>query len=147
MVVDARDTGVAPESVDRLEPADRDEPGDRIGRHAVARPLLGGGDESVVLGFLGALETAEQADQGGEDASPVAAVDRLERGDAIRGQPCFAQASASAYDVRASWVRLSPKSSISNSGRISISDALGIGFGQRRTHSIACSSERTFQIQ
>src|SRR4051794_9596335 len=137
MVVHAREAGVAPESVDRLEPADRNEPGDRIGRHAVSRPLLGGGDESVVLGFLGALETAEQADQGGEDASPVAAVDRLERGDAVRGQPCFAQASASSYDVRASWVTLSPKSSLSNTRPLSISDSPGIGVGQRPAHPTA----------
>ena len=40
-----------------------------------------------------------------------------------------------------------PKSSASNTGRISISLSSGIGFGQRRTHSIASSIERTCHSQ
>ena len=75
MLVEAR---LAAQAVDRLEAADGDEPRDRIGRHAIARPLFGRRDERVVFRFLGALEAAEQPHEGREDASPVAAVDRLE---------------------------------------------------------------------
>ena len=64
--------------VDRLEAAGRDEPGARIGGHAVARPLLERGGEGVVQRLLGEVEVAEQADQGGEDAARVGAVDRVD---------------------------------------------------------------------
>src|SRR6185369_2464859 len=47
-----------------------------------------------------------------------------------------------------SWAAISgPKSSDSQSGRISRSDGPGIGLGQRFTHSIASSIDRTCQIQ
>ena len=135
------------EVVDGLEAADGDEPGDRVGRHAVAGPLLRCRDERVVFRFLGHLETAKQPHEGREDASPVAAVDRLERGDAVVGQCSLPHARASSCSARASGVRASPKSSMENNGRISMSESLIIGLGQRRTHSIACSSDPTFQIQ
>jgi len=40
-------------------------------RRAVARPALGGDREGLLRGFLGALEVAEEAVQGGEDPAPL----------------------------------------------------------------------------
>ena len=45
---------------------------------AVARPALGRDRERLLRGFLGEVEVAEEADQGGEDASPLVAEDLLE---------------------------------------------------------------------
>ena len=45
----------------------------------VARPALGRDRERLLRGFLGEFEVAEEADQGGEDASPLVAEDLLER--------------------------------------------------------------------
>ena len=42
------------------------------------RPPLGGGRESLLRGFLGELEVAEEADQRSEDAAPVVAERLLE---------------------------------------------------------------------
>ena len=44
----------------------------------VARPALGGDRERLLGGLLGELEVAEEADQGGEDATPLVAEDLLE---------------------------------------------------------------------
>ena len=147
MVVKAGEARVSANPVDGLEAADRDKPGDRVGRHTVTRPLLCGGGKGVMFGVLGQLKAPEQPDEGRENASPVTAVDRLERGDPFGVQHSLPHARASSCSARASGVRASPKSSMPNSGRISISDSLIIGFGQRRTHSMASSSEPTFQIQ
>ena len=65
--------------VDRLEAAGRNQPGARVGRHALARPLLDRRGERVVQRLLGEVEVAEQADQRGEDAARLGAVDRLDR--------------------------------------------------------------------
>ena len=111
--VDAGEAGLAAKAVDCLEPANGNEPRDRIGRHAVARPLFGGCDEGVVFGFLGAFEAAEEPNEGCEDASSVAAVDSLEQGDALLAHLSFAPAKAASCAARASCVRASPKSSIS----------------------------------
>ena len=46
--------------------------------HAVARPALGGDRERLLRGFLGEVEVAEEADQGGEDAAPLLAEGLLE---------------------------------------------------------------------
>ena len=43
----------------------------------VARPPLRGDRERLLRGFLGEVEVAEEADQGGEDASPLVAEDLL----------------------------------------------------------------------
>ena len=67
------------DAVDRLEAAGRHEPGPRIGGHAVARPLLERGAEGVVQRLLGEVEVAEQADQRGEDAARLGAVDGVRR--------------------------------------------------------------------
>jgi hypothetical protein len=70
--------GVAAQAVDRFKPPDGHEPGNRVGRHPIARPLFGGRDECVVFGFLGTLKAAEEPHKGREDTSPIAAVDCLE---------------------------------------------------------------------
>jgi hypothetical protein len=49
-------------------------------RDALARPALGRDREGLLGGFLGELEVAEEADQRGEDASPLVAEDLLEDG-------------------------------------------------------------------
>jgi len=49
--------------------------------------------------------------------------------------------------ARSSGVNASPKSSASNTGRISSTLSSPVGFGQRLAHSIASSMERTSQIQ
>jgi hypothetical protein len=41
-------------------------------------PALGGDGEGLLGGFLGEVEVAEEADQGGEDASPFVAEDLVE---------------------------------------------------------------------
>ena len=54
------------------------QPRARIGRDAVARPSFGGDGERLLRGFLGAVEVAEKADQGGQDAAPFLAEDPIE---------------------------------------------------------------------
>jgi hypothetical protein len=48
--------------------------------HPVARPALGGDREGLLRGLLGEIEVAEEADQGGEDATPLLAEGLLEDG-------------------------------------------------------------------
>lgn len=71
--------GTPPDSVDALEAAGGNEPGPRIGRHAVARPLLQRRTKGIVQRFLGQIEVAEQADQRGENATRLGAVDGVHR--------------------------------------------------------------------
>jgi len=42
------------------------------------RPALGRDRERLLRGFLGEVEVAEEADQAGEDASPLVAEDLVE---------------------------------------------------------------------
>src|SRR5690606_17632729 len=58
----------AADRVDCLEPPGRDEPGARVIRHALARPLLDGGPKRLVQRFLGEIEVAEEPDQRREHA-------------------------------------------------------------------------------
>jgi len=44
----------------------------------VAGPALGGDRERLLGGFLGEVEVAEEADEGGEDAPPLLAEDLVE---------------------------------------------------------------------
>jgi len=48
--------------------------------HGVLWPAVGGDGESLLIGFLGEVEVAEEADPAGEDASPLVAEDLLEDG-------------------------------------------------------------------
>ena len=72
---DASNRARAPQRVDRLEAAGRDEPRARIRRDAVARPLLERRGERVVQRLLGEIEVAEEADERGEHAPRLGAVD------------------------------------------------------------------------
>ena len=65
--------------VDRFESACRDEPRARIRRHAFERPTLDRRRERILQRLLGEIEVAEEADQGGKDASGLGAVNRLDR--------------------------------------------------------------------
>ena len=56
------------------------QPGTRVGRHAVARPVIGRDGERLLRGVLGEVEIAEDADQDGQDASPLLAEDLVEHG-------------------------------------------------------------------
>ena len=64
--------------VDGLEAAGGDEPCARVGGLPVAGPSLGRRGERVVQRLLGEIEVAEQADQRGEHAARVGAVDRFD---------------------------------------------------------------------
>ena len=47
--------------------------------NAVAWPPAGSDCERLLRGFLGQIEVAEEADQGGQDAAPFLAEDAIER--------------------------------------------------------------------
>jgi len=70
---------LAPDAVDRAVAGRRDEPGDGVVGRAVARPALGGDGERVLGGLLGEVEVAEEADQGRQDAAPLAPEDLLDQ--------------------------------------------------------------------
>ena len=70
---------VAPDAVDRTMARRGHQPGARIGGGAVAGPALGGGRERLLRGFLGEVEIAEEADQGGDDSPPLVAEDLLDQ--------------------------------------------------------------------
>ena len=74
-IVERVEPGAPADAVDGLEAAGRNQPRPRIGGHAIARPLLERGAESVVQRLFGEVEVAEQADQRGEDAARLGAVD------------------------------------------------------------------------
>jgi len=84
--------------VDRTEPSRRNQPGPRARRHAFSRPALDRRRERILKRFLGEIEVAEEADQGGENAAGFRAVDRLDRvygwSNSMIGRtstvPCFA---------------------------------------------------------
>jgi hypothetical protein len=46
---------------------------------AIPRPAFGGSRESLLSGLLGEVEVAEEADQGGEDATPLIAEDVVDQ--------------------------------------------------------------------
>ena len=69
---------VAADAIDRAIARGRDQPRARIVGGAVAWPALGGDRERLLRGFLGEVEVAEEADQGGEDTAPLFAEDPLE---------------------------------------------------------------------
>ena len=70
---------VAADAVRGPVPGRRHQPGARVAGDAVAWPSLGGDGERLLRGFLGEVEVAEEADQGGQDAAPLLAEDLIER--------------------------------------------------------------------
>src|SRR5262245_20063218 len=80
------EAGAAAHGVDGLEAAGGYEPRARVGRRPRPRPLLDRGREGLVQRLLGELEAAEEADQRGEDAARLGAVDRVHRlADTVEG--------------------------------------------------------------
>jgi hypothetical protein len=71
---------VAPDAVDGSVARGRHQPDARVGGGPVPFPALRGDRERLLIGFLGEIEVAEEADQGGEDASPLLAEDLAEVG-------------------------------------------------------------------
>jgi hypothetical protein len=69
---------IAPNAVDCAIPRGRHEPGAGVRGSALAPPALGRDRERFLSGLLGEVEVAEDADQRGEDASPLGAEDLLE---------------------------------------------------------------------
>ena len=67
----------APDGIDRLEAPRRHQPGARIGRDSVARPLLERSAECLVQRLLGEVEVAQKAHQRREDAARLRAIDRF----------------------------------------------------------------------
>src|SRR5438552_19003499 len=85
------------QAVDRLVAADIDQPGTRVRRDAVRRPLLHRRSKGILQALLGELEIANEADQRREDATRLVAEDRLDAG---RGYPRFACHGTSAANTR-----------------------------------------------
>jgi hypothetical protein len=56
-----------------------DQPGAGIRWTPFARPALGGDRERLLGGLLGEVDVAEEADQGGEDPSPLVLEDALDQ--------------------------------------------------------------------
>jgi len=62
----ATDAGAA-QPIDRPAPRRGGNPRSRVGRQAIARPVLERGDEGVLDRFLGQVEVADSPDQAGDD--------------------------------------------------------------------------------
>ena len=89
--IDSRDVGVvtplielvetlaAADAVDRFESSGRYEPGARICRHSVARPLFERRPEGVMQRLFGHVEVAEKPDQRGEHLAGVGLIDGVYR--------------------------------------------------------------------
>ena len=77
--------GAAADGVDRFEAAGRDEPCAGIVGHAFFWPLFHCRGEGIVKGFFGEVEVAEQADERGEHAARLGAVNGVDFfADAVR---------------------------------------------------------------
>ena len=74
------EAALATDAIDRAVAPGADEPGDRVGRLAVARPPFGRDRKRLLGGLLGEIEVTEEADQRGEDSSPLVAEDALDQG-------------------------------------------------------------------
>ena len=99
---------LAPDAVERAVAPDRDQPGRGARRHAVARPALGSAREGLLRGVLGEVEVAEEADQGGEDATPVLA-------EAVLDQYSTSARTSMAPPMRAAGMRAASASAASRS--------------------------------
>ena len=71
---------IAADAVEGPVARGRDEPRAGTGGDPVSRPALCGDRERLLRGFLGEIEVAEEADECGEDVSPLRAEDLVEVG-------------------------------------------------------------------
>ncbi len=72
----SRETRPSAQGIDRLEAADRHQPGPGVVGHASVLPALDGHEEGLVQRLFGQVEIPQQADQGGEDPPRLLAVDQ-----------------------------------------------------------------------
>lgn len=72
--------GLPADAIDGAVAGGGDEPAARVGRDAPLGPQPGGLDEGVLDRLLGAVDVAEEADQGGDDGPPLGAEDPREGG-------------------------------------------------------------------
>jgi hypothetical protein len=78
LLVPGFEARASPDAVDRLEAACRNEPGARIVRYAIPRPLRDCRREGLGERLLGEIEVAEQPDQRRENAARFVAIERVE---------------------------------------------------------------------
>ena len=129
------------------------EPGARVVRDARLGPLLERGDERLLGEILGEPDVAHQAGDARDQPRGLDPPDGLDgaRDVATRHGRGYAPASACTRSwrsfSRSSGVNCSPKSSASNTGRISTTPCSPVGFGIRFTHSIASSIDFTCHSQ
>src|SRR5207237_6269452 len=75
-----RQRAVTPKPVDRAIARGRDQPRARVGwDDAVSAPALSGDRKGLLSGFLGAVEVAEETNQGGEHPPPLVAKGLLDQ--------------------------------------------------------------------
>src|SRR5664280_3077778 len=67
------------EAIERSIAGGRHQPRPGVGRNAVLRPSGRSDGERLLGGLLGEVEVAEEADEGGDDASPLLPEDLVER--------------------------------------------------------------------
>ena len=139
------------QAIDRAVPADGHEPGARVVRDARLGPLLERGDERLLREVLREPDVAHDPDEAADHARRLDPPDGLDR--AIDLACRHGQALPSVWlricasRSRSSGVSSSPKSSVSNTGRISTTPSSPSGFGIRLTHSVASSSDLTCHSQ
>src|SRR6202789_625743 len=135
------------------------QPGPRIVRWTGARPLLQRRYQCVLRHFFGETHVAQHSREPRDDLGRLHAPDRLDG--AMNGGPVIQSRGPASQCLSVPGIRLrrlsicsrnsgvspAPQYSIWNTGRISISDSPGIGFGQRFNHSTASSMVLTCQIQ
>ena len=143
----------APQPVDAAMLGGGHEPGARVVRDARLRPLLKRGDERLLGKVLGERDVAHQAGNARDQPRGLDPPHGLDgaRDVATRHGPGYAPASVWARSrssrSRSSGVNSSPKSSASNTGRISTTPCSPVGLGIRLTHSIASSIDLTCHTQ
>jgi hypothetical protein len=105
---------LAAEPVDGAVAGRRDQPGAGIVRGPLAGPALSGDSKRLLSGLLGKVEVTEEADQGGEDPTPLGAEDLLDRAGSI-GQDCASTNGLTSTDPpsRRAGIRLAISSATS----------------------------------
>ena len=77
------------QTINGFEAPGGDQPRARILRHAVARPGIERGDKGVMQRLLGEIEIAEKADECGEHAARIGAIDRVDWTEALARFVCI----------------------------------------------------------
>ena len=78
LVIERCEAHAAPYRINRFETLCRHQPGARIGRHTLNRPLLERRAKCFVQRFFGDIEVAEQADQRGENTARFSTINRVD---------------------------------------------------------------------